>query len=49
MQAITWFLDKKLVMTSFRKVETGGTLCLVEDPGLKDKPKTQANDMITFR
>merc|ERR1712080_636270 len=45
---IRWFLDKKLVMTAFRVLEAGSRVCLVEEQE-KDKPRTQGNDLITFR
>ena len=41
----SWFLDKKLVMTSFRRLEAGQPVCLVEQ---KADP-APATDMITFR
>jgi len=47
-QVIRWFLDKKLVMTAFRVLEAGSRVCLVEEQE-KDKPRTQGNDLITFR
>jgi len=46
---IKWFLDKKMVITAFRKVEAGNQVCLVEEQLKEPKPKAQANDMITFR
>jgi len=46
---IKWFLDKKMVITAFRKVEAGSPVCLVEEQAKDPKPKNQANDMITFR
>merc|ERR1711994_1046778 len=46
---IKWFLDKKMVITAFRKVEAGNQVCLVEEQPKELKPKAQANDMITFR
>jgi len=46
---IKWFLDKKMVITAFRKVEAGNQVCLVEKQPEDPKPKNQANDMITFR
>lgn len=46
---IRWFLDKKMVMTSFRHMEAGRKVCLVEEQGKDTKPKVQGNDMITFR
>merc|ERR1712203_649683 len=46
---IKWFLDKKMVITAFRKVEAGNQVCLVEEQPKEPKPKNQANDMITFR
>jgi len=48
-QVIRWFLDKKLVMTAFRVVEKGSRMCLVEKQGKDCGPKTQGNDLITFR
>ena len=46
----TWNLDKKLVMTSFRKVEAGQPVYLVESKTSPDVGKVQrATDMITFR
>lgn len=44
---IRWFAEKKMVITSFRKLEKGQPVCIVENPNLKTKPS--ANDMITFR
>ena len=49
----SWFLDKKLVMTSFRRLESGQPVCLVEQkadpaPGPAPSPAL-ATDMITFR
>merc|ERR1712107_139218 len=46
---IKWFLDKKMVITAFRKVEAGNQVCLVEEQLKEPKPKAQANDVITFR
>jgi len=46
---IRWFLDKKMVITAFRKVEAGNPVYLVQELPKEPKPKTQANDMITFR
>jgi len=45
--AITWYAEKRLVITSFRTREKGQKICLVEDKSLKTKPV--ANDLITFR
>ena len=43
----SWNLDKKLVMTCFRKLEQGQPVCIVEKKG--EVKKQQATDMITFR
>merc|ERR1712037_367530 len=43
---IKWFLDKKMVITAFRKVEAGSPVCLVEEQAKDPKPKNQAKDMI---
>merc|ERR1712080_34601 len=48
-KVIRWFLDKKLLMTGFRKVEAGSPVCIVEEQAKDSVPKLQANDMITFR
>jgi len=45
----TWFLDNKLVMTSFRKLEKGQPVCIVEQKNEGSQQKVQATDMITFR
>ena len=46
----SWNLDAKLVMTSFRKLEAGQPVCLVEQkPEGAPREPAPANDMITFR
>ena len=47
----SWNLDKKLVMTSFRKVEAGQPVCLLDsqNQAKQENGKVQATDMITFR
>ena len=47
----TWNLDKKLVMTSFRKVEAGQPLYLLDSQPAASlhTGQAQATDMITFR
>ena len=44
----SWFLDKKLVMTSFRRLEAGQPVCLVEQkadpaPGPAPSPASLAH------
>lgn len=46
---INWFLDKKMLISSFRKLEKGQSVCLVETPPIGGQQKATANDMITFR
>eukprot|EP00092_Neocalanus_flemingeri_P004085 GFUD01004397.1.p1 GENE.GFUD01004397.1~~GFUD01004397.1.p1 ORF type:complete len:687 (+),score=157.59 GFUD01004397.1:181-2241(+) len=46
---IHWFLDKKLLISSFRRVEKGQSVCIVEQPPVGGPQKAPANDMITFR
>lgn len=46
---INWFLDKKMLISSFRKLEKGQSVCLVETPPTGGQQKATANDMITFR
>merc|ERR1712179_715471 len=38
-----------MIVTSTRRVEPGQPVCIVEATNTDPKPKTQANDMITFR
>ena len=45
----SWFLDKKLVMTSFRRLEAGQPVCLVEQKADPAPSSAPATDMITFR
>ena len=45
----SWFLDKKLVMTSFRRLEAGQPVCLVEQKADPAPGPAPATDMITFR
>ena len=45
----SWFLDAKLVMTSFRKLEAGQPVYLVEQKPESGAKEAQTNDMITFR
>jgi len=47
--AITWFVDKKMVFSSFRKLDKGQAVCLFEQPASSTQQKATANDMITFR
>jgi hypothetical protein len=42
-------LDKKLLISSFRRLEKGQSVCIVEQPPVGGPQKTAANDMITFR
>merc|ERR1712106_872710 len=46
---IYWFLDKKIVINSFRRLEKGQSVCFVEQPPPVGQQKAPANDMITFR
>jgi len=46
---ISWFLDKKMLISSFRRLEKGQSVCLVEQPPTGAPQKEAANDMITFR
>jgi len=46
---INWFVDKRLVISSFRRLEKGQEVCLVEQPPTGGPQKAAANDMITFR
>ncbi len=45
----SWNLDAKLVMTSFRRLEAGQPVCLVEQKPEGAPREAPANDMITFR
>ena len=45
----SWHLDAKLVMTSFRRLEAGQPVCLVEQRAEGAPREALANDMITFR
>ena len=46
----TWNLDKKLVMTSFRKVEAGQPVYVLDSKSSGETERAgQATDMITFR
>ena len=45
----SWNLDAKLVMTSFRRLEAGQPVCLVEQRPEGATREAPANDMITFR
>merc|ERR1711936_9460 len=46
---IHWFLDKKMLSSSFRRAEKGQHICVVEQPPPSGQQKAPANDMITFR
>merc|ERR1712117_669207 len=46
---INWFIDKRMVISSFRRIEKGQAVCLVEQPPTGGPQKAAANDMITFR
>jgi len=47
---IKYYIDKKMVLSSFRKLEKGQPVCLVEQQPSTGGPKKEtANDMITFR
>jgi len=46
---INWFVEKKMVFASFRKLEKGTPLVFFADPGLKSEVVNKPNDMITFR
>jgi len=46
---INWFVDKRMVISSFRRIEKGQAVCLVEKPPTGGPQKAAANDMITFR
>ena len=45
----SWNLDAKLVMTSFRRLEAGQPVYLVEQRPEGAPREASANDMITFR
>lgn len=46
---ISWFVDKKMVFSSFRKLEKGSKVVFFSNPP-KDQPvNNKPNDMITFR
>jgi len=49
LHTIHWFLDKKMVFSSFRRLEKGQAVCIVEQPPAGGQQKAPANDMITFR
>ncbi|XP_023324875.1 SET and MYND domain-containing protein 4 [Eurytemora carolleeae] len=46
---IRWFVAKKLVLSSFRKIEKGSSIILFSGPGLSEPENKGPNDMITFR
>jgi len=46
---INWFIDKKMLISSFRRLEKGQAVCLVENAPTGAQEKQAANDMITFR
>jgi len=46
---ISWFIDKKMLISSFRRLEKGQAVCLVENAPTGAQQKPAANDMITFR
>jgi len=47
--AIQWFLDKKMLFSSFRRLEKGQAVCIEEQPLSGGQQNAPSNDMITFR
>jgi len=46
---ISWFQNKKLILSSFRKIDTGSKIVLRSHPGPVEPTEQKPNDMITFR